>query len=85
MPLAQYFTGGIALHQGYSVPAYPASHGCVPAEEIDLVWNSGQLGSRVWVQSDHRVEHGPDVVEQRRLQRRQDRMLAALSPVQSII
>ena len=29
MPWASYFTGGIALHAYPSVPAYPASHGCV--------------------------------------------------------
>jgi lipoprotein-anchoring transpeptidase ErfK/SrfK len=28
MPYASYFHGGYALHEG-SVPAYPASHGCV--------------------------------------------------------
>lgn len=29
MPWASYFTGGIAFHAYPSVPAYPASHGCV--------------------------------------------------------
>jgi hypothetical protein len=29
MPWASYFTGGIAMHEYWSVPTYPASHGCV--------------------------------------------------------
>jgi hypothetical protein len=29
MPWASYFTGGIAFHQYWPVPSYPASHGCV--------------------------------------------------------
>ncbi|HEX2304470.1 MAG TPA: L,D-transpeptidase family protein [Gaiella sp.] len=29
MPWASYFVGGIALHAYPSVPAYPASHGCI--------------------------------------------------------
>jgi hypothetical protein len=29
MPFASYFVGGIAFHAYPSVPAYPASHGCV--------------------------------------------------------
>lgn len=29
MPWASYFTGGIALHEYWPVPTYPASHGCV--------------------------------------------------------
>ena len=29
MPWATYFTGGIAFHQYWPVPSYPASHGCV--------------------------------------------------------
>ena len=52
MPFAQYFTGGYALHEYPSVPAYPASHGCVrvPAEEVRRVWDFGRLGMRLWVQ-----------------------------------
>ena len=83
MPLAQYFVGGIALHQGYSVPAYPASHGCVrvPAEEVDLVWRSGRIGSRVWVENDHRVVRGPsrEQIEERRAKQLRDRIAAAVS------
>jgi L,D-transpeptidase catalytic domain/Sporulation and spore germination/Putative peptidoglycan binding domain len=29
MPWASYFVGGIAFHEYWPVPAYPASHGCV--------------------------------------------------------
>jgi peptidoglycan hydrolase-like protein with peptidoglycan-binding domain len=29
LPYASYFNGGIAFHEGESVPAHPASHGCV--------------------------------------------------------
>jgi hypothetical protein len=29
MPWASYFVGGIAFHQYWPVPSYPASHGCV--------------------------------------------------------
>lgn len=51
MPYAQYFTGGYAMHEYPSVPAYPASHGCVrlPAQEAPAVWAFGRLGMRVWI------------------------------------
>lgn len=51
MPYAQYFSGGYAMHEYPSVPAYPASHGCVrlPAEEAPVVWRFGRLGMRVWI------------------------------------
>ncbi len=50
MPLAQYFSGGYALHQFSDVPAYPASHGCVriPQSEARAVWQFGYIGMRVW-------------------------------------
>jgi hypothetical protein len=50
MPLAQYFHGGIALHQFSPVPAYPASHGCVRVPQADAraVWQFGSIGMRVW-------------------------------------
>jgi hypothetical protein len=35
MPLASYFTGGIAFHQYGFVPAYPASHGCIRVNRFD--------------------------------------------------
>lgn len=50
MPLAQYFYGGYAVHEFASVPAYPASHGCVrvPESESKAVWRFGAIGMRVW-------------------------------------
>jgi hypothetical protein len=50
MPLAQYFHGGFAVHEFASVPAYPASHGCVrvPPPESRAVWQFGSIGMRVW-------------------------------------
>lgn len=50
MPLAQYFSGGYAMHEYPSVPAYPASHGCVriPSGDSRAVWQVGQIGLRVW-------------------------------------
>jgi lipoprotein-anchoring transpeptidase ErfK/SrfK len=50
MPLAQYFFGGYAMHEFGSVPAYPASHGCVriPSTDARAVWQGGQIGMRVW-------------------------------------
>lgn len=50
MPLAQYFSGGYAMHEFASVPAYPASHGCVrvPDVEARTVWQFGTVGMRVW-------------------------------------
>jgi hypothetical protein len=35
MPWASYFVGGIAFHEYGSVPAYPASHGCVRVNRYD--------------------------------------------------
>jgi len=39
----KYFTGGYALHGSPSVPATPASHGCVRLtnQEINFIWDSG--------------------------------------------
>lgn len=53
MPLAQYFSGGYAMHEYPSVPAYPASHGCVrvPDSESHTVWNFGYIGIPVRVLS----------------------------------
>jgi hypothetical protein len=50
MPLAQYFSGGYALHEFAAVPAYPASHGCVrvPDSESRAVWQFGSRGTRLW-------------------------------------
>lgn len=40
-----YFNGGIAVHGYPSVPAYPASHGCVRVSipAMDLLWRAGGL------------------------------------------
>jgi peptidoglycan hydrolase-like protein with peptidoglycan-binding domain len=50
MPRAQYFDRGYAIHQFASVPAYPASHGCVrvPDAEARTVWQFGAIGMRLW-------------------------------------
>lgn len=44
---------GIAVHGCHSVPAYPASHGCVRLTEaaMDWIWANGfmPVGSAVWV------------------------------------
>ena len=50
----RYFhSDGIAVHGYHSVPAYPASHGCVRVTEaaMDWIWagNLMPLGSAVWV------------------------------------
>lgn len=53
MPLAQYFSGGYAIHEFASVPAYAASHGCVrvPDVEARAVWQFGAIGMRVWTRA----------------------------------
>lgn len=49
----KYFSGGIAIHGSYSVPAYPASHGCVriSTAAMDMIWDLDLLprGTTVWV------------------------------------
>jgi len=49
----KYFNGGIAVHGSSSVPAYPASHGCVRVSNraADWIWNTHKMpiGTRVWV------------------------------------
>jgi peptidoglycan hydrolase-like protein with peptidoglycan-binding domain len=51
MPYASYFYGGFALHSYPSVPAYPASHGCVrvPSVEAPGVYSFASYGSPVWI------------------------------------
>ena len=53
MPLAQYFSGGYAMHEYPDVPAYPASHGCVrlPEPEAHTVWDFGYIGIPVRILS----------------------------------
>jgi peptidoglycan hydrolase-like protein with peptidoglycan-binding domain len=49
----KYFSGGVAIHGSYSVPAYPASHGCVriSTAAMDMIWDLNMLprGTKVWV------------------------------------
>lgn len=49
----RYFNGGIAVHGYPSVPAYPASHGCVRVglAAMDMLWRENLLPARgaVWV------------------------------------
>ncbi len=40
----QYFYRGWAIHGSNSVPAYPASHGCVRVTRTDGTWLLGQIG-----------------------------------------
>jgi len=46
-----YFTGGWAIHGSTSVPAYPASHGCVRTSypDQDFVWATIPNGAPVEV------------------------------------
>jgi peptidoglycan hydrolase-like protein with peptidoglycan-binding domain len=41
----KYFNGGVAIHGSQSVPANPASHGCVrvTTDAMDMIWDSGLL------------------------------------------
>lgn len=49
----KYFLGGIAIHGSYSVPAYPASHGCVriSTAAMDMIWDLDLLprNTPIWV------------------------------------
>ncbi|HEX8496450.1 MAG TPA: L,D-transpeptidase family protein [Actinomycetales bacterium] len=49
----KYFYGGYAIHGSGSIPAYPASHGCVRVSNaaINWMWSSGvaPIGRRIWV------------------------------------
>jgi hypothetical protein len=49
----KYFHGGIAVHGSGSIPAQPASHGCVRVtnDAMDLLWSSGvaDIGTEVLV------------------------------------
>lgn len=49
----KYFNGGIAIHGAYSIPPYPASHGCarLSIAAMDWLWKSGEvpIGTSVWV------------------------------------
>lgn len=49
----KYFIGGVAIHGSQTVPAYPASHGCVRVSTaaMDMIWDTNflPLGSQVVV------------------------------------
>ena len=49
----KYFIGGVAIHGSMSVPAYPASHGCVrvTVRAMDFIWDNDILprGTQVLV------------------------------------
>jgi hypothetical protein len=49
----KYFNGGIAVHGFTSVPAFPASHGCVRVSisAMNMLWADGliPIGTSVWV------------------------------------
>jgi peptidoglycan hydrolase-like protein with peptidoglycan-binding domain len=51
LPYASYFVGGIAFHESPSVPAYPASHGCVrvPRDDAPGVYRFATLNTSVKV------------------------------------
>jgi peptidoglycan hydrolase-like protein with peptidoglycan-binding domain len=48
-----YFNGGIAIHGSLSVPAYPASHGCVRIPMYDAAWFPSKVpnGTPVYVKN----------------------------------
>ncbi|MBL6630171.1 MAG: murein L,D-transpeptidase [Ilumatobacteraceae bacterium] len=56
----KYFNGGIAVHGSYSIPDYPASHGCVRVSTaaMDWIWSEDLMsrGSAVWVHGEIPVE-----------------------------
>ena len=49
MPWASYIVGGIAFHAYGSVPAYPASHGCIRmmARDAPLLYAFAAYGTPV--------------------------------------
>ena len=57
-----YFNGGIAIHGSPSVPAYPASHGCIriPMYAAPTFYNEVPAGTRVHVLNSPAAEAPPD-------------------------
>jgi len=49
MPWASYFVGGIAMHEYWPVPSYPASHGCIRmmARDAPLMYTFATHGTPV--------------------------------------
>ena len=56
----KYFVGGVAIHGSTSVPAYPASHGCVrvSVSAMDMIWEKGllPLGTSVVVHNTRKID-----------------------------
>lgn len=54
LPWATYFVGGIAIHEYWPVPTYPASHGCVRmvARDAPLMYAFATYGTPVDVVGD---------------------------------
>lgn len=52
----KYFNGGIAVHGSYSIPDYPASHGCVRVSTaaMDWIWDENLMPMKtpVWVHGE---------------------------------
>ncbi len=57
-----YFNGGIAIHGSPSVPAYPASHGCIriPMYAAPTFYDQVSGGTRVHVLNSPEAEAPPD-------------------------
>jgi hypothetical protein len=57
-----YFNGGIAIHGSPSVPAYPASHGCIriPMYAAPTFYDQVAPGTRVHVLNSPEAEAPPD-------------------------
>lgn len=57
-----YFNGGIAIHGSPSVPAYPASHGCIriPMYAAPTFYDQVGAGTRVHVLNSPAAEAPPD-------------------------
>ncbi|MGI8808080.1 MAG: L,D-transpeptidase family protein, partial [Acidimicrobiales bacterium] len=57
-----YFNGGIAIHGSASVPAYPASHGCIriPMYAAPTFFDQVPAGTRVHVLNSPEAEAPPD-------------------------
>jgi len=57
-----YFNGGIAIHGSPSVPAYPASHGCIriPMYAAPTFFDQVPAGTRVHVLNSPEAEAPPD-------------------------
>lgn len=57
-----YFNGGIAIHGSPSVPAYPASHGCIriPMYAAPTFYNEVPAGTRVHVLNSPEAQAPPD-------------------------